>query len=125
VDIKMRKADSFLWAFRRVFGALWGLRPKEVHYLYVSIIQPSISFASLVWRPGCQTASAKKRLSRVHRLACLGIMGAMCTTPAGAMGAFTGPLHWIWRLRVRQGQRHIIFGVWDVSLTFTPVRHCI
>ena len=91
MDVKVRRADSFLWACRRVFGALWGLRPKEVHCLCVSIIWPSISFASLVWWPGCQTASAKKRLSRVQRLAGLGIMGEMCTTPAGVMGAFTGP----------------------------------
>jgi len=35
-------------------------------------------------------ASAKKRLSRVQRLACLGITGAICTTPTGAMEALTG-----------------------------------
>jgi len=27
---------------------MWGLRPKVVHCLYVPIIRPSISFASLV-----------------------------------------------------------------------------
>jgi hypothetical protein len=71
---------------------MWGLSPKVVHCLYVSIIQPSISFASLVWWPGCQMASAKKRLSRVQRLACLGIKGATRTAPVGAMGSLTGPL---------------------------------
>jgi len=35
-------------------------------------------------------ASTKKRLSKVQRLACLGITGAICTTPTGAMEAFTG-----------------------------------
>jgi len=44
------------------------------------MVQPSITFASLVWWPGCQTASAKKRLSSMQRLVWLGIMGAMCTT---------------------------------------------
>jgi hypothetical protein len=36
-------------------------------------------------------ASAKKRLSRVQRLACLGITGAIRTTPTGAVETLTGP----------------------------------
>jgi len=59
---------------------MWGLRPRVVHWLYVSIIRPSITFVCLVWWPGCQTAIAKKKLSRVQRLPCLGIMRAICTT---------------------------------------------
>ena len=65
----------------------WGLRPRVVHWPYISIIRPSITFASLVWWPGCQMASAKKKLSRIQRLACLGISGAMHTTPTNAVEA--------------------------------------
>jgi hypothetical protein len=60
-----------------------------VHWLYVAIIRLSVTFASLVWWSGCQTASAKRKLSRVQRLACLGIMGAMRTTPTNAVEALT------------------------------------
>ena len=77
MDAKMKKADNLLWTC----GGKWGLRPNVVHWLYVAIIQPSISFASLVWWPDCQTASAKKGLSRVQRLACLGITEAIHTSP--------------------------------------------
>jgi hypothetical protein len=69
---------------------MWGLRPKVVHWLYVSIIRPSSSFASLVWGPGCQMASAKKILSRIQRLPCLGITGVIHTALTGAMEALTG-----------------------------------
>ena len=58
----------------------------------MSIIQRFITFASLVWWPGSYTANAKKRLSRIQRLACLRIKGAMCTSPIGAMEALTGLL---------------------------------
>ena len=69
VSAKVRKAHNSLWACRRAFGSAWGLRPKVVYWLYVSIIRPSITFASVVWWPGCQTASATKQLSRIQRLA--------------------------------------------------------
>ena len=87
-----------------------------VHWLYVSIIWLSIIFASLVWWPGCQTAGAQKRLSRLKKLTCLGIVGAMPTTPTGAMEAFTGLPSLL-----RRGKRHIVSGVWDFGPAFTPV----
>jgi hypothetical protein len=76
MDVKVRKAQNLLWSCRRVCGSTWALRPKVVHWLGFSIIRPSISFASLVWWPGCPTVNAKKRLSRVQRSACLGIYGS-------------------------------------------------
>jgi len=90
VEVKMRKAHNLLWACRRAFGAGWGLGPKVVHWLYVTIVRPTLTFASLVWWPGCQTASTKKQLSKVQRLACLGITGVIHMTPTGVMEAFIG-----------------------------------
>jgi len=86
VDVNVRKAHNLLWACRRAFGVTWGLTP----WLYISLIRPSITFTSLVWWPGSQTASAKKGLSRIQRLACLGITGAIRITLTGAMEALTG-----------------------------------
>ena len=88
MDVKVREAHSLVWACRRAYGVMWGLRPRVVYWIYVSIIRPFITFASLVWWPCCQTASAKKKLSRVQRLACLGITEAMRTTPTNAVEAF-------------------------------------
>jgi hypothetical protein len=56
-------------------------------------LRSAISYKYLVWWPGCQTASAKKKLSKVRGLACLGITGATRTTPAGAMEALDGLPH--------------------------------
>jgi hypothetical protein len=83
VQVKVRKVHNMLRACRRACG----LRPKVVHWLYDTIVRPTNSFASLVWWPGCQMASTKNKLSKVQRLACLGITGAFCTTPTGAMEA--------------------------------------
>jgi len=87
MDVKVRKAQNLLWACSRANGVAWGLRPRVVHWLYVSITTLSVTFASLVWWAGCQTASAKKNLSRIQKLAYLGMTGAMCTTPTKAVEA--------------------------------------
>jgi hypothetical protein len=87
IDAKVRKAQNSTWACRRACGAMWGLKPSVVHWLYVAVIRLSVTFASLVWWPGCQTACVKRKLSRVQRSACLGITGAMRTTPTNAMEA--------------------------------------
>jgi hypothetical protein len=68
---------------------MWSLLPKVVYRLCVSIIRPSITFASRVWRLGCQAASSKKQLSRLQRLASLGITGAMHITLTSAVEALT------------------------------------
>ena len=90
VEVKVRKADNVLWACRRACGMGWGLGTKVVHWLYVAIIQPTISYASLVWWSGCQTASTKNKLSKVQRLSCLGTTGAFHTTPTGAKEVLVG-----------------------------------
>lgn len=90
MDVTVRKAENLLWACTRACGATWVLSPKVVLRLYVSIIRRFIILASLVWLPSCQTANTKKRISMIHRLACLGITGAMRDSPIGAMEALTG-----------------------------------
>jgi hypothetical protein len=90
VEVKARKVHNLLWTCRRACEAGWGLRPKVVHWLYVAIVRRTISFAFLVWWPGCQTDSPKKKLSKVQRLTFLGITGAIRTTPTGAMEALVG-----------------------------------
>ena len=91
MDVKVRKVHNLLWACRRTYGVTYGLILRVVYWIYVSIIGPSVRFASLVWWPGCQTASAKRKLSRIQRLTCFGITGAMCTTPTNAVEALMSP----------------------------------
>ena len=54
-------------------------------------------------------ASAKKKLSKVQRLVCLGITGAIRTTPTGAMEALIGlpPLELVIQGEVRSAAHHL------------------
>jgi hypothetical protein len=120
VDVMVRKAQNLRWACRRAYGVTWGPRPRVVYWLYVPIIRPTVTFASLVWSPGCQTASAKKKLSKIQRLACLGVTGAMRTTPTMPWKHLFAFPHWSQWCRGRQSQLHIVSGVWGVGLTYIP-----
>jgi hypothetical protein len=71
-----------------VLRGAWGLT-KVFYWLYISIIPSFTTLASLVWWPGCHTASTTKRQNRIQRLACLGISEAMRTTPTSAMEVLT------------------------------------
>jgi hypothetical protein len=90
LEAKVRKARNMMWACRRACGRRWGLRPRVVHWLFTSVVRPSITYASLVWWPGCETARAKQLLGTIQRLACLGITRAMRTTPTNVMEALVG-----------------------------------
>ena len=85
LEVKVRKAQNLLWACRRACGMGWGSKAQGE-----PLVRPTISFASLVWWPACQTASTKSNLSKVQRLACLGITGAFRTTPTSAMEVLVG-----------------------------------
>lgn len=118
VDVKMRKAHNLLWACRRACVVRWGLKPKLVHWPYTAIVRPSISFASLVQCPGCQMAGAKKRLSKVQILVCLGITGAIRTTPIGAMETLTG-LHPL-DLAIQGEARSVAHHLWSLRCWVLP-----
>jgi hypothetical protein len=90
-----------------------GLRPRVVHWLYTSVVRPSIVYASLVWWLGCETARAKRLLGTIQRLACLGITGAMRITPTNVMEALVGlpPLD----LVVQSEARALAHRLWSLG----------
>jgi hypothetical protein len=46
IEAKVRKARNMMWACRRACGRRWGLRPRVVHWLFTSVVRPSITYAS-------------------------------------------------------------------------------
>ena len=87
--------------------------------------QDSPFLGPATWWPGCQTANAKKRLSKVQRLACLEITGAIRTTPACVMEPLTGlpPLDLVIQGEdISAAHRHWSLWCWCY---FTPVRDIV
>lgn len=100
-----KRAVSTLMVARRTHGKMWGLRPDMVYWTYNMVVKPTITYASVVWWPKVQQKSAIIKLSKVQRLACLGITGAMRGTPTAAMEALLDlpPLHITIRGEARMG----------------------
>jgi hypothetical protein len=113
---------SFFYIISINFNSLAPAINKSICSLLVPVsilyFTSSITSASLVWWPGCQTASAKKWLRRIQRLARLGIMGARGTTPTSALEVLTGLPP---RELVVQGKaRSAAHQFWGAGLTSMP-----
>ena len=90
VDNIVKKATTLLWQLRRIVGRKWGLQPQTMMWVYTAIIRPRITYGSLVWWPAVEKTTYAQRLARLQRLACLGITGAMRTTPGAALNVLLG-----------------------------------
>jgi hypothetical protein len=71
------------------FGKIWGLKPKVLHWIYIMIIRPILTYGSVVWWTRVDSIS-RMELNELQRLACMAIMVAMKTTPTAANGGPPG-----------------------------------
>jgi len=89
---RCRKAVVSFWQLKRVIGKKWGFTPKIVMWLYCAVIRPMICYASVVWWSRTSLVGCVKDLNKLQRLACLGISGAMKSTPLASMEIILGLL---------------------------------
>ena len=61
----------------------------------MAIVRPMLTYAAFIWWPRCRIGLVQKKLSKIQRLALIGITGAMKTTPTIALEGFLNiaPLH--------------------------------
>lgn len=112
VEDRIKKAITAFFTCKRMFGRNWGLRPQMVHWLYMGIVRPILTYGSLVWWTAVRRTTIQSELVRVQRLACLGITGALRTTPTAGLEIILGlqPLDlfimgraWMTATRIRCG----------------------
>jgi hypothetical protein len=83
-----KTAYKAFWKCRGTFGKTWGLKPKVIYWIYTAVVRPIITYAATIWWPRVKTRLAE--FSKLQRMACLGITGAMRTAPAAAMEVLLG-----------------------------------
>jgi len=84
--IKNKCMNCFM-ACKMLIGKKWGLKPSMIKWLYVSTIRPIMTYAAFIWWPKTNQKKACKELTKVQRIACLAITGAMKSTPTIALEA--------------------------------------
>ena len=84
-EARVGKALTAFYSCRRMFGTRWGMRPGMVHWLYVAVILPILTYGCLVWWGTGATKRSLQTLTRVQRLACVGVTGALRSTPTAGM----------------------------------------
>ncbi|XP_077265721.1 uncharacterized protein LOC143899357 [Temnothorax americanus] len=70
-----------------MFGRKWGLMPQIIHWMYTAVIRPIITYGALVWWEAMNKEVNKKSLTKVQRLAALGITGVRNNTAQAALEA--------------------------------------
>jgi hypothetical protein len=95
LDSVINKAYRAFWTCRGMFGRTWGLRSQVVYWIYTMVVRPIVTYAATVWWPRIKYGTSRAELSKLQRMACLGITGAMRTAPAAAIEVLLGlpPLH--------------------------------
>lgn len=89
------KAIRNLMICKSLLGRRWGLKPKMMRWLYLSVIRPSIAYASYVWWPKTEQVTARSELTKIQRMACVAITGCTRSAPTVALEAMLNlpPLH--------------------------------
>jgi hypothetical protein len=88
----MSKAYRAFWT---CIGKTWGLKPRVVLWILTMVIRSVLAYGSAVWWPRVRYNVSRTELSKIQRLACLAITGAMKTTSKAALEVLLGlpPLH--------------------------------
>jgi hypothetical protein len=74
------------------FSKSWGLKPRVIYCLYTATVRTIVTCAATIWWPRIKVKTRKAALSKLQRMACVGIIGAMQTIPTTATEALLGPL---------------------------------
>ena len=118
IEYAIGKATSALWVCSRTFGRKWGLKPSMISWLYLSIIRPRITYASLIWWPKTIEKLTQNKLGKLQKMICNSITGAMRSSPSRALDAMLHllPLHQVVKLEAAKSalkivrQKHISDG---------------
>ncbi|XP_065367256.1 uncharacterized protein LOC135960009 [Calliphora vicina] len=82
---RLKKGLNAYYTCRNSIGKNWGLRPSMVNWIYTSVVRPIITYGCTVWWEAMRKRSYRAILNKAQRCACLGITGALGSTPQAAL----------------------------------------
>ena len=85
IEERRKKAYNALYACKKCIGRNWGLQPKLIHWLYIMVVRPILTYGSLVWWTCTEKSYVQNKLGTIQRAACVAITGAIKSTPTLAL----------------------------------------
>jgi hypothetical protein len=100
----INKAYRAFWTCKGTFGKTWDLKLKVLHWIYIMIIRPILTYGAMVWWTRINYVS-RMELNKLQRLACQAMKGEKKTTPTAAMEVLLGipPLHVVIEAQAQAG----------------------
>jgi hypothetical protein len=65
------------------------LKPKVMYWIYTAVVRPIVTYAATIWWPRIILKTNQAELSKLQRMACFWITGAM-RTPTAPIGVLLG-----------------------------------
>ena len=118
LEFRIQKAYRIYGQCRRFFGLTWGLKPKYIHWMYIMVIVPYLVYGCAVWWQRGEVGVVRTQLNHLQRMCCLGITGALTSTPTAALEALLDmlPLHILIEKHARAySYKLALTGSWDTS----------
>ena len=81
---KATKAKKLLHLVKKITAKTWGLKPRQVKWIYEQMVRPIMSYGAVFWAHKVNKARTQE-LATVQRLACLLTLGVMKSTPTSGM----------------------------------------
>ena len=113
-----RKATTALMQCKQIVGKTWGIKPSMMKWIYIAMIRPIMSYACVSWAGGLNKKYLVRKLTKVHRLACLMITLALPGTPIGALEILlniTPIKEFLLAEAVRGSYRITVSGLWHIN----------
>ncbi|XP_036319943.1 uncharacterized protein LOC118734325 [Rhagoletis pomonella] len=95
VDAVTSKATRAMMVCKSLAGKSWGCTPRILRWMYTMIVKPIVTYGAVAWYSRATIGTVRQTLSKIQRLACVCITGAMRTCPTAALEVILElePLH--------------------------------
>ncbi|XP_044249365.1 uncharacterized protein [Drosophila takahashii] len=87
---KGEKATIALYTSKNMLSSTWGLSPALMHWIYISVVRPTLLYGALVWWQATEKTTYTELMERIQRQALVCIMGALKSTPTKALETILG-----------------------------------
>ncbi|XP_073841439.1 uncharacterized protein [Musca autumnalis] len=85
VEERAKRGLIALYTCKNSIGKSWGLRPQVIHWDFMTVVRPILTYGALVWWNALGKKSYLREINRVQRAASMLITGAARSTPQAAL----------------------------------------